>query len=200
MLPSQTQDPPPAQVASATPVQAAAPAAAQAQVPVDAAPSGGSAGTTDGMQVDQDAQDEKPARQEASTEEMAQAKPCGVDQLTDSERVRALRAALRANLEMGCSSIELQTSVDSINRALGHDEGLLDAGPKTKHQRETDDAASLEVDAKQQSAAAHVSTTEQTTADDNADTEDPPRGNHTRDSRSRSAERRRAKSSPSLHR
>ena len=124
--PTPSQAPPPMQTAGGSPEPATE--AAPAQAP------------------DQIMQEEKPNRVQASAEDMANAKPHGVALQADSERVQALRAALRANLEMGCSVLELQTCVEAITGALANDEERLDTGPKAKHQRATDEPAGEAVD------------------------------------------------------
>ena len=62
------------------------------------------------------------------------------------------------------------------------------------------DAEMLQMQQQLAAAQANQPAITETTAVANADADDPPRGNHARDSRSRSAEKRRTKSSPVLHR
>ena len=53
-------------------------------------------------------------RLQASDEQKTAAKVHSSDKESDSQRLGGLRAALRANLELGCSVIELQTAIDAI--------------------------------------------------------------------------------------
>ena len=62
------------------------------------------------------------------------------------------------------------------------------------------DAEMLQMRQQLAAAQANQSAIVETTAGTDTETDDPPRGNHARDSRSRSAEKRRTKSSPVLHR
>ena len=85
-----------------------------------------------------------PMRQQASAEEVAAARPFGTAQQADSERIQKLRAALRANLEMGCSTLEIRTSVDSITGALASEEDCRVAVPCAKR-RISDGTAAMDV-------------------------------------------------------
>ena len=139
--PTPSQAPPPVQAAG---VQAAgatggAPKPANAATLAQSRGSAASSRDTAVTTTDQTMQEEKPSRVQASAEDVANAKPHGVALQTDSERVQNLRSALRANLEMGCSVLELQTCVDAITGALANDEERLDTGPKAKQQRATEE-------------------------------------------------------------
>ena len=84
-------------------------------------------------------------RQQASDQQKAAARPYGVSQADDPERIQNLRAALRANLEMGCSVVELQTCVDAISGALASREECRVAEPERKRRIATG-AADMDAD------------------------------------------------------
>ena len=110
---------PPAQVPREPAPAPPAEEAATAPVPVVASPSVPCA--QQAVEVVCDARLAQPdvdMRQAASAEQKAAAQPYGVGQPNDSSRLQNLRAALRANLEMGCSALEVETGVASIAAAV----------------------------------------------------------------------------------
>ena len=110
---------PPAQVPREPAPAPPAEEAATAPVPVVASPSVPCA--QQAVEVVCDARLAQPdvdMRQAASAEQKAAAQPYGVGQPNDSIRLQNLRAALRANLEMGCSALEVETGVASIAAAV----------------------------------------------------------------------------------